>query len=203
MTTNRRLRKVAGSLLALVALAALSSCATKGFVREQVASARTYTDSRVGEVSGSVDDVRTRAEQANLLAERLAAGQYNEVSAHQVGFEFDDFRLSGEAQSMLDQLAAQLASHPRYVLEVRGFADAIGTDRYNYKLGRERADEVVRYMMTRHSVPSTRVVALSFGEENPVADNSSSSGRAQNRRVHVRVLELSAPLQPAAVMQAP
>jgi outer membrane protein OmpA-like peptidoglycan-associated protein len=192
--------RLAGSVLGLVALAGSVGCATKGFVREEVASARTYTDTRVGELSGGVDEVRARADQASILAERLAAGQYGEISTHQVRFEFDDYRLSGEAQGALDQMAIELAAHPRYVLEVRGYADAVGTDRCNYKLGRERADEVVRYMMTRHSVPPTRIVAVSFGEESPVADNQSAAGRAQNRRVQVRVLELSAPLQPAAVL---
>ena len=203
MVTNQRIKSLAGSMMGLLALVAVSGCATKGFVREEVANARTYTDTRVGEVSGNLDQVRLRADQANVLAEQIAAGNYREVTTNQVQFEFDDYRLSSEAQSMLDQMATSLTQHPRYILEVRGYADATGTDRYNYRLGRERADEVFRYLVTRHSVPANRVVTVSFGEESPVADNTSSDGRAQNRRVQVRLLQLTAPAQPSASIQNP
>jgi len=133
---------------------------------------------------------------------RLSAGQYTEVATHQVQFKFDDYKLGSEATSTLDQVGSELTAHPRYALEVRGYADARGTDRYNYKLGRERAEEVVRYMMVHHNVPMTRIATISFGEESPVADNSSTDGRAQNRRVQVRVLELSTS-PPTAAMPTP
>lgn len=196
MVTNRRMHKAAGSAVALaIALVAVSGCATKGYVKSQVAESKTYTDTQVTGVKGDLDQVRTKTDQAMdkaSLAERLASGEvdYNEVSSHQVQFAFDDYHLDSDAQGMLDQMAGELQSHPGYVLEVRGYADARGSERYNYKLGRERADSVLRYMMTRHSVPTTRVAIVSFGEESPIADNETSDGRAQNRRVQVRVLEL-------------
>ena len=208
---TRRTHTVAATMITLaLACVGLSGCATKGFVRQQVADAKAYSDTKVGEVDGKVtqvgtrvSEVGTRADQANALAERLAAGQYTEVAVHQVQFEFDDYKLNGDASAMLDQVASTLTTHPRYALEVRGYADARGTDRYNYKLGRERADEVVRYMMVNHNVPMGRIAMMSFGEESPVADNTSTDGRAQNRRVQVRVLELSASPQPTAIMQNP
>jgi outer membrane protein OmpA-like peptidoglycan-associated protein len=191
---------VFGSVWALVVL---SGCATKSFVRTETAQVNTYTDTRVSEVKSDVDQVRTKADQAfekATLAEKLASANYEyvEVSTHQVQFEFDDYRLSTEAQSLLDHLAAELSAHPRYVLEVRGFADATGSDRYNYRLGRERAEEVMRSLMTKYGVPSSRVAIVSFGEENPVADNSSSDGRTQNRRVVIRLLEAKIPGEPVA-----
>jgi len=159
---------------------------------------------RVDQVGTKVDEVGTRADQANALAEQLATGQYTEIGTHQVQFAFDDYKLGSDATSVLDQVGGELAAHPRYALEVRGYADARGTDRYNYKLGRERAEEVVRYMMVHHNVPMTRIATISFGEESPVADNSSRDGRSQNRRVQVRVLELSASMtKPTAVIQNP
>jgi outer membrane protein OmpA-like peptidoglycan-associated protein len=203
---------VAVSVLALtLACVGLTGCATKGFVKQQVADAKAYTDTKAGEVNGrvdqvgtKVDEVGTRADQANALAEQLATGQYTEIGTHQVQFAFDDYKLGSDATSVLDQVGGELAAHPRYALEVRGYADARGTDRYNYKLGRERAEEVVRYMMVHHNVPMTRIATISFGEESPVADNSSRDGRSQNRRVQVRVLELSANMtKPTAVIQNP
>ena len=202
MVANRMMRSFAVAALAVVAV---SGCATKGFVRTEVAGAKGYTDTQVGTVRGEVDQVGKRTDEAMskaTLAERLASGNvdYTEVSSHQVQFAFDDYRLESEAQSLLDQLVTQLGSHPSYVLEVRGFADATGSERYNFKLGRERADAVLRYLMTRHSVPTARVVAVSFGEEEPLADNTTRDGRAQNRRVQVRLLEIKAQGQPTAIV---
>ena len=208
----RRMDSVAVSVLALtLACVGLTGCATKGFVKQQVAESKAYTDTKTGEVNGrvdqvgtKVDEVGTRADQANALAEQLATGQYTEIATHQVQFEFDDYKLGSAAGALLDQVGSELTSHPRYALEVRGYADATGSDRYNYKLGHERAEEVVRYMMVHHNVPMTRIATISFGEESPVADNSSRDGRSQNRRVQVRVLELSASMtKPTAVIQNP
>ncbi|HET7226731.1 MAG TPA: OmpA family protein [Candidatus Eisenbacteria bacterium] len=182
---------VAASIAALVAL---SSCATKGYVRDQVASERAYTDSQLAMVRARADSAWTTAS----LAERLGSGDYSEVSNHVVQFAFDDYRLDSGAQAALDQLATELQSHPYYGLEVRGYCDAIGTERYNYKLGRERAEEVERYMIEHHQTPSNRVAIVSFGKESPVADNSTDDGRAQNRRVQVRVLAIQVPGEPAA-----
>lgn len=186
---------LAASALALVAL---SSCATKGYVRDQIASERSYTDGQLATVRARADSAWATAS----LAERLGSGEYSEVSSHQVQFAFDDYRLDAAAQGALDQLSAELQSHPYYGLEVRGYCDAVGTDRYNYRLGRERAESVQRYLITSHQLPSNRMAIVSFGKESPVADNSSDDGRAQNRRVQVRVLEIKGMNgeQPAAMI---
>jgi peptidoglycan-associated lipoprotein len=208
MTTNRWIKPGPGSAIALLlALVVTSGCATKKFVREEVAGSRTYTDQQVTTVRGDLDQVRTKTDQAMekaTLAERLASGDvdYTEVSSHQVQFDFDDYRLKPEAQSMLDQMAGELASHRGYVLEIRGYADATGPERYNYRLGHERADEVMRYLMTRHNVPTAKVAIISFGEESPVADNTSRDGRSQNRRVQARLLEIKeSSMQPLSLQQ--
>ena len=193
---NRRMLTAAGTVMASVALIApLTGCATKGFVQKEIAAARGYTDERSAEVRARADQAWNKAS----LAERLGSGNYTEVSTHQVTFAFDDFRLEPEMQAMLDQLAATLTSHPQYGIELRGFADATGTDRYNYRLGRERAEEVQRYLVTRHNVPWNRMAIISFGEESPVADNDSEQGRSQNRRVQIRVLAIDTS-QPVSLM---
>ena len=172
-----------------------AGCATKGYVNKQVSASNEATDSKISGVRTDLDQVRTKADQAYdkaTLAEKLASGmvETQEIEARDVQFAFDDSHLDGDGQASLDALAGQLAAHPRYVLEITGYADATGTDRYNYRLGEERAASVERYLMTRHTVPPGRVAVVSFGEESPVADNDSSAGRAQNRRVHVRLLDM-------------
>lgn len=192
---RHRIVSSAAALAMAVMAAGATGCATKGFVQSEVAQSKAYTDSRFGEAKAGADRAQARADEAfdkATLAERLANGhiEYEEVSAHRVQFAFDDYTLSTEAQQVLDDLGARLASYPRYVLEIRGFADATGPDRYNYRLGRERAESVQRYLMTRHAVPAGRVAIVSFGEEEPLAANDHSAGREQNRRVQVRLLDV-------------
>lgn len=192
-------RALAVGLALIATLAFASGCATKGFVQSEVAGSKAYTDSqldqRMGDMQGNVDKAQSRADAAfdkATLAERLANGsvQYTEVSTHTVQFAFDDYRLSTEAQGVLDDLGSKLGSHPSYVLEVRGFTDATGSNRYNLKLGHERAESVERYMLTHYDVPMARIAIVSFGEEQPVANNDTRSGREANRRVQVRLLDL-------------
>lgn len=202
MVTNRGMQLAAGhALMAAALVLVVAGCATKGFVRKEVADARAYTDTQAGEARARADEAMNKA----TLAERLASGtlEYNEVSSHQVQFAFDDWQLESSAQSTLDQMATSISSHPRYVIEIRGYADEVGSNRYNYRLGHERADQVMRYLMTRHSVPSSRMAIISFGEDDPVADNSSEDGRAQNRRVQVRLLEEKVQGQPVSVIETP
>jgi len=191
---------------AALGLVVLTGCATNGFVRKEVAGAKSYTDTQVSDVRTRADAAQasaTAADEKATLAQKLASGQieYSEVATHQVQFAFDDYRLQPDAESMLDQMGSELSSHPGYVIEIRGYADAKGPARYNYRLGHERADAVLRYIMTKHFVPSNRVAIVSFGEDDPVADNESSDGRAQNRRVQVRLLEIKAPTAPVSMGQ--
>lgn len=198
---RHRLNRVTATTLALGAVTMLfaTGCATKGFVRSEVAQSKAYTDQRVGEarteLSAGVEQAQARADQAfekATLAERLASGhiEFEVVSTHRVHFDFDDYQLTSEASSVLDELGGRLSSYPRYVLEIRGYADATGPDRYNYRLGNERAQSVQRYLMTRYEVPATRIAVVSFGEEDPMAENETRAGREQNRRVQVRLLDV-------------
>jgi peptidoglycan-associated lipoprotein len=190
------------SLFAGIALAAFAlmvtttGCATKGYVNKRVAESQASTDARITTLDGELQSTNSLAAQAldkATLAEKLASGaiDYTVVSTHEMRFAFDDYRLDSESMSLLDDLAGKLAARPRGVLEIRGFADATGEDRYNYRLGRERAESVERYLVTRHGVAPARVAILSMGEEEPAADNDSASGRAQNRRVAARLLEIT------------
>lgn len=187
-------RNVLLALAAGLVLIAATGCATKGYVNKQIAESNGQTEARIAGAQTTAEQANARAEEAYAkatLAERLAAGtlDYREVSIHEARFEFDDYEINDDARAALDDLATRLASYPRYVLEIRGFCDATGPDRYNYRLGRERAESVERYLVTRHMVPPGRVAVLSFGEELPVADNDSFDGRSQNRRVQVRLLD--------------
>ena len=63
-----------------------------------------------------------------------------------------------------------------------------GTAAYNEQLGLERAETVKRYLYEQHQVPLHKINVISYGEDKPVAPNNTRAGRAQNRRVVVRIL---------------
>ena len=73
-------------------------------------------------------------------------------------------------------------------MEIQGFADWIGNDAYNNQLTQKRADTVRRYLAEQHSIALFRMHILGFGKIRPVADNKTREGRAENRRVEIRLL---------------
>ncbi|HWC77550.1 MAG TPA: OmpA family protein, partial [Blastocatellia bacterium] len=105
-----------------------------------------------------------------------------------VNFGSDRFDLTPETKEALDQLAARVKDRGNFILEMEGFADARGSYEYNHQLTQKRADAVRRYLAEVHSIPLFRMHVLGLGEARAVADNSTPEGRAQNRRVEVRLL---------------
>jgi len=73
-------------------------------------------------------------------------------------------------------------------IEIEGHTDNAGSKDLNYKLGLERAESVKRYLYEQHQVPLHKISVISYGEEKPIAPNNTKTGRAQNRRVVIKVL---------------
>ena len=91
-----------------------------------------------------------------------------------------------------------------YVLEVTGFADSTGSTARNRALSQRRADAVITYLVENHKIPLRRIVTpYGFGELDPVADNKTRTGRAENRRVEVKILVNKGLTQPAPTMNRP
>jgi outer membrane protein OmpA-like peptidoglycan-associated protein len=128
-----------------------------------------------------------RAEEVEKRANRLL---YEVVlSEDQGSFRFGQASLPDEAKSRIDQLIAQLKSDPRgaYV-EIEGHTDNVGDKDTNDRLGLQRAETVKRYLYETHQVPLHKINVISYGEEKPVAPNKDRAGRAQNRRVVIKIL---------------
>lgn len=143
------------------------------------------------------DNALARAEEANTRAVnteqslgdlRANLDKYSLQNTASVNFKFDSYQLTPEAQEALDQIASQIKDRGNFILEIQGFADSTGTDFYNNQLTQKRADAVRRYLAEQHSIPLFRMHILGFGEVRPVAENRTREGRAQNRRVEVRLL---------------
>lgn len=106
-----------------------------------------------------------------------------------VNFCFDCDALSNEARQILDTDAMAIVKHhPNATFEVAGHTDGMGTDAYNEDLSQRRAGNVRAYLVEQ-GVDASRMTAVGYGEGQPVADNATDAGRAQNRRVELRITE--------------
>jgi OmpA-OmpF porin, OOP family len=106
-----------------------------------------------------------------------------------VNFCFDCDTLSGLAKEKLDYDAMAIVEHhPNAMFEVAGHTDSMGSDEYNLGLSQRRVDSVRTYLVQK-GVDSSRMSARGYGESQPVADNGTAEGRAQNRRVELRITE--------------
>jgi peptidoglycan-associated lipoprotein len=195
------MRKLGPSLLAATALAAgavaLTGCATKEYVRDQVAVVDTKVqanqtqlqshEAHLNQLDRNTQEALARADAAGKLAEGKFL--YSVVlSDDGVKFPVAGTRLSAEAQTRLSELAQKLKAENKNVyLEIQGHTDATGSPRVNMQVGEARA-EAVRLFMNKQGVALNRMSTISYGAESPVASDKTRSGRAQNRRVVVVVL---------------
>ncbi len=108
------------------------------------------------------------------------------VNLSDVLFDTAKFTLKPDAQVKLAKVATILALYPGLKVQVEGYTDNVGGDEYNQKLSENRANAVDQFL-TSNGVSQGNVTAQGFGKSNPVADNGTAAGRAQNRRVNLVV----------------
>jgi outer membrane protein OmpA-like peptidoglycan-associated protein len=108
------------------------------------------------------------------------------VNMSDVLFDFNKYTLKPEAREKLAKVSGILLAYPNLKLQVEGYTDNIGSDEYNQKLSEERADAVRDYLVSQ-GVSDGSISAAGYGKSNPIADNSTNAGRAQNRRVQLVV----------------
>lgn len=106
-----------------------------------------------------------------------------------VNFAFNSAELAASAHAVLDRLAEELTrpANQHITVEVQGHTDNVGKPDYNLRLSQRRAEAVKGYLVTR-GVAASRISAKGYGETQPVTDNHTQQGRAQNRRVVVNVI---------------
>ena len=104
-----------------------------------------------------------------------------------VYFDTGKATLKPESNKALNELAELLKAKPSMNIEIAGHTDADGDDDTNMKLSQERANSVVKYLISK-SISSTRLTAKGYGETQPVATNTTEEGKKQNRRTEVRII---------------
>jgi outer membrane protein OmpA-like peptidoglycan-associated protein len=141
----------------------------------------------------------------NATNERISAlDDYEPQTVTAVNFRSGSAVLNPEAKTKLDEIATAAMNSKGYVLEVSGYADSTGSVARNRMLSQRRADAVIRYLVENHSIPLRRIVTpYGFGETNAIADNTTRDGRAENRRVEIKLLVNKGLMQTAPAMARP
>ncbi len=141
----------------------------------------------------------------NATNDRISAlDDYVPQDSMAVNFRTGSAMLNADAKSKLDQIATKALNSKAYVVEVTGHADSTGNTNFNRQLSQRRADAVIRYLVEEHKIPLRRIVTpYGFGASEPVADNKTREGRAENRRVEVKILVSKGLTQPAPTMTKP
>jgi peptidoglycan-associated lipoprotein len=213
----RKWTTTAVALLAITALVFSVGCVTKKVYRKdqeqtdqrvkgvetgveenerRVGDLKKETDTRIAEVKGTAEkavEIGSAAMNKAQQAEKAAKGKILwtvTLSDDRVKFSFDQDSIPAEAAADLDALAAKVKGMDKAVyVEIEGHTDNVGSDLYNTQLGEKRAKAVMTYLNEKGGIPLHAMSVISYGKTKPVADNKTADGRAQNRRVVIRVLE--------------
>ena len=105
-----------------------------------------------------------------------------------VNFDFDKSNIRPDARPILDEAISTLKEYKQITLSVEGHTDSIGTEQYNQKLSLRRAKSVADYL-AKGGIDAKRMTEKGLGESQPVASNDTAEGRAQNRRVELKILQ--------------
>jgi outer membrane protein OmpA-like peptidoglycan-associated protein len=212
-------------MLVGIAAAVVSGCATKGFVRESVATvdekvetigqSLEKTQQMTKENAARIEQVDQKAAEAGTAAQTaqksaMAANSTADSAAKRViavetaakrlifevvlsddqgNFVLGKADLPDEVRAKLDELATKLKQNPAgNFIEIEGHTDATGSTESNEQLGLARAENVKRYLYETYQIPLHKMNVISYGESKPVAPNNTRDGRAQNRRVVIKVL---------------
>src|SRR5215213_6016629 len=145
-------------------------------------------------VAGQMDELYAVAAEARAevkaVNERVSAlDDYDVQETVAVTFRTNSAVLSPEAKQQLDELAGKTQTAKAFMIEVAGHTDSTGSEAKNFRLSRARADAVVQYLAVTHKIPLRRFVTpMGYGKTEAVADNTTSTGRQQNRRVEVKMI---------------
>jgi|ERR1041385_818584 outer membrane protein OmpA-like peptidoglycan-associated protein len=163
---------------------------------------------QIAENTALANEARAKAEAAQATADQafkdaaLANNRINGLDEYEtiklipVLFKVNSYVLDAAAKKTIDEAAAWAKAEKAkgnangWLVEVVGFADTTGKSAKNKTLSKNRANAVINYMVLRHGLDLRRLVQpFGYGDAKPVADNKTAAGRAQNRRVEIKVLQ--------------
>jgi outer membrane protein OmpA-like peptidoglycan-associated protein len=158
-------------------------------------------DGKVGQVGTLAADAKKQAESASeavrdtdskleaLNTRMTNRNKFAMVETKSVYFDFDKAALRDEGVNEIEDVAKALKADPNAVVELQGFADARGAERYNYQLTRERVDAVARYLVQRHGIELRRIHTVGMGKIVLAAgERGSNEVYSKARRVDIKLL---------------
>jgi len=176
---------------------------------QQATSAADQANQKALAAGQAADQANQNATQAANRVTSLAGTVENIDNYRPVGdpttvlFGFDKSDLTRKDKQTLDELGQQLANQRHYLIEVHGYTDSTGPQDYNYQLSQRRADSVIQYLASKYNVPAHQIYVIGLGKDNPVASNTTAKGRAENRRVDVRLMTNTVEAPASAQVQQP
>jgi len=156
--------------------------------KAQAASQRAAAaGTRADEAYGAANRVNARADALEAASKRLVFEVV--MSEDKGGFKFGQSKIPADMQTQIDQIVTQLKANPNGgYIEIEGHTDNVGDKTTNQKIGLDRAEAVKRYLYEHQQIPLHKMNVISYGEDKPIAPNKTRDGRAQNRRVVIKVL---------------
>jgi outer membrane protein OmpA-like peptidoglycan-associated protein len=162
-------------------------------------------DQKAGAAQQRADAAHSAAEAAHAAADnvgREANGKFDVIdkqskrlvyevvlSEDEGNFKFGKTVLPDEAKTKIDEMVSHLKQDPKNIyLEIEGHTDNVGDKTVNERIGLQRAEAVKKYLYEQYQIPLHKMNVISYGEEKPIAPNKTKAGRAQNRRVVIKVL---------------
>ena len=109
-----------------------------------------------------------------------------------ISFDTNSYAIKPSFRPVLDQVAQTIVQHPELIAQVIGHTDSTGSPGYNMTLSQNRAQSVAQYLAQR-GVAGSRLAAEGRGSSQPIADNATDGGRAQNRRVEIYLRAVQQP----------
>ena len=204
------MRKITGGIAVAALALAVSACATKKSVQEQIAASQATTNQKIESVASQVEDLQQRQKQTDVKLEELSQSAQEALRRAQeagvlakgkvvfeqsfaedrVKFKLDSAELDQNAKNALDEFAGRVkVLQEQYFIEIQGHTDDTGSEAHNEELGQRRAESVRRYLSREHKLPLNRMSTISYGDTLPVESNKTKAGRTANRRVVLVVLE--------------
>jgi outer membrane protein OmpA-like peptidoglycan-associated protein len=154
---------------------------------QQANNAAAQASSAAGVAQSAANAAGSKADAVDKASKKLV---YEVVLSEDEGnFKFAKAVLPDEAKAKLDDMIKQIKADPKGAyFEIEGHTDNVGDAKVNERIGLERAETVKRYLYEQHQIPLHKMSVISYGEDKPIAPNKSRDGRAQNRRVVIKVL---------------
>jgi outer membrane protein OmpA-like peptidoglycan-associated protein len=174
-------------------ITAAGAADTKATAAQQAANtaatAAQAADRKADTANQGVQQANNRINTLETRIANIGPEQYSEAEKQTVTFANNSATLNDQAKSTLDRMASSVSGQRTgFLLELQGFTDSRGSEQYNIGLSQRRVQSVERHLVSK-GVPLYRISVIGLGEDNPVASNNDSQGRAQNRRVEVRLLK--------------